>query len=390
MEEKSVGAFKEADKTAGRALNWIPIAIMMVFYGGTWVSPWFYHVTERYNSLIIFVALALLFFINVDWVRQLKGRDTILIAMLLALGLASVNLFIIDSNKGCILVLADFLLMLYTAPHIRLTKRQYRTLAVFFLVMYGIWFAHDMEFSYNTNTGATYTVFTMFAAFIIIAFLAKRKEIFGYLVVLVLLRTGTLVMWHLARGAFSALFFFICFYFFFMLWRPEIHKKTFAFISAFAVFGSLLFVWAYVALSKTGYNAQMPIFYKDIFSGREDIWTEVWNMLIEQPLLGIGSGYELKSFFEYNMHNAMYDILIVHGVIVFIISAYLIIRRLTGMRMRVMKSTYTHIAASAVFAIFFESFIDMDLMWADYAPVLIFLLVTVYSGASAIEEEADG
>lgn len=390
MEEKSVGAFKEADKTAGRALNWIPIAIMMVFYGGTWVSPWFYHVTERYNSLIIFVALALLFFINVDWVRQLKGRDTILIAMLLALGLASVNLFIIDSNKGCILVLADFLLMLYTAPHIRFTKRQYRTLAVFFLVMYGIWFAHDMEFSYNTNTGATYTVFTMFAAFIIIAFLAKRKEIFGYLVVLVLLRTGTLVMWHLARGAFSALFFFICFYFFFMLWRPEIHKKTFAFISAFAVFGSLLFVWAYVALSKTGYNAQMPIFYKDIFSGREDIWTEVWNMLIEQPLLGIGSGYELKSFFEYNMHNAMYDILIVHGVIVFIISAYLIIRRLTGMRMRVMKSTYTHIAASAVFAIFFESFIDMDLMWADYAPVLIFLLVTVYSGASAIEEEADG
>lgn len=390
MEEKSVGAFKEADKTAGRALNWIPIAIMMVFYGGTWVSPWFYHVTERYNSLIIFVALALLFFINVDWVRQLKGRDTILIAMLLALGLASVNLFIIDSNKGCILVLADFLLMLYTAPHVRLTKPQYRTLAVFFLVMYGIWFVHDMEFSYNTNTGATYTVFTMFAAFIIIAYLAKRKEIYGYLVVLVLLRTGTLVMWHLARGAFSALFFFICFYFFFMLWRPEIHKKTFAFISAFAVFGSLLFVWAYVALSKTGYNAQMPIFYKDIFSGREDIWTEVWNMLIEQPLLGIGSGYELKSFFEYNMHNAMYDILIVHGVIVFIISAYLIIRRLTGMRMRVMKSTYTHIAASAVFAIFFESFIDMDLMWADYAPVLIFLLVTVYSGASAIEEEADG
>ena len=390
MEEKSVGAFKEADKTAGRALNWIPIAIMMVFYGGTWVSPWFYHVTERYNSLIIFVALALLFFINVDWVRQLKDRDTILIAMLLALGLASVNLFIIDSNKGCILVLADFLLMLYTAPHVRLTKPQYRTLAVFFLVMYGIWFVHDMEFSYNTNTGATYTVFTMFAAFIIIAYLAKRKEIYGYLVVLVLLRTGTLVMWHLARGAFSALFFFICFYFFFMLWRPEIHKKTFAFISAFAVFGSLLFVWAYVALSKTGYNAQMPIFYKDIFSGREDIWTEVWNMLIEQPLLGIGSGYELKSFFEYNMHNAMYDILIVHGVIVFIISAYLIIRRLTGMRMRVMKSTYTHIAASAVFAIFFESFIDMDLMWADYAPVLIFLLVTVYSGASAIEEEADG
>lgn len=390
MEEKIIGAYKKAAETSGRALNWIPIAIMMVFFGGTWVSPWFYHVTERYNSLIIFAALALLFFINVDWLRQLRSRDTVLFAMLIALTVASANLFIIDSNKGCILVLADFLLMLYTAPHIRFTRLQYMTLAVFFLIMYGIWFVHDMEFSYNTNTGATYTVFTMFAALILIAYFAKKREIFGYFVVLVLLRTGTLVMWHLARGAFSALFFFIFFFLFFMLWRPEKHKKTFAFISAFAVFGSLLFVWAYVSLSKTGYNARMPIFYKDIFSGREDIWTEVWSMLVQQPLLGIGSGYELKSFFEYNMHNAMYDILIVHGVIVFIISAFLIIRRLIETRDRVMVSTYTHIAASAVFAIFFESFIDMDLMWADYAPVLVFLLVTIYSGASAIEEEANG
>ena len=75
---------------------------------------------------------------------------------------------------------------------------------------------------------------------------------------------------------------------------------------------------------------------------------------------------------------------------VFIISAFLIIRRLIETRDRVMVSTYTHIAASAVFAIFFESFIDMDLMWADYAPVLVFLLVTIYSGASVIEEEANG
>ncbi|MCR5747449.1 MAG: O-antigen ligase family protein [Lachnospiraceae bacterium] len=381
MEEKSI---RTASKTAGaseKALNWIPIAIMMVFFGGTWVSPRFYHVTERYNSLIIFVAFAILFFINVDWTGQLKKRDIALYAMLAALITATVNLFIIDSNKGCILVLADFLLMLYMSPHIKFSKLQYRTLAVFFFIMYGIWFVHDMEFSYNTNTGATYTVFTMFAAFMIIAFLAKKKEIFGYLVVLVLLRTGTLAMWHLARGAFAALFFFACFFIFFMIFRPEKYRKFFAFISVFAVFGSLLFVWAYVALSRTGFNAKMPIFYKNIFSGREDIWTEVWNMLIKQPLLGIGSGFELKSFFEYNMHNAMYDILIVHGIPVFLISAFLIIKRLIETGDKVMNSTYTHIAASAIFAIFFESFIDMDLMWADYAPVILFLLVTVYNGA---------
>jgi hypothetical protein len=383
MEEKISGADKDFGKTedTGKGLNWIPIGIMMVFYAGTWIFPWFYHVTERYNSLIIFVALALLFFINVDWLEGLKKKDVLLYALLAALIIATVNLFIIGSNKGCILILADFLLLLYITPHVSFSSLQYRALTVFFFVMYAIWFVHDMEFSYNTNTGATYTAFTTFAALILLVYLAKKKEIMGFFVVITLLRTGTLVLWHLARGAFAALFFFVCFFFIFKVIRPEKHRKGFAFLSCFAVFGSLLFVWSYVQLSHTGFNVKMPVFYKDIFSGREEIWTEVWNMLVEKPLTGIGSGWELESFFEYNMHNAMYDILVVHGIIVFAISAFIIISRLIQMRCRVMESIYTHIAASAVFAIFFESFIDMDLMWADYTPVLLFLIYTVYHGA---------
>ena len=368
-------------------LNWIPLFIMMVFFGGTWIFPMFYHVTERYNSLIIFVCLALLFFINVDLIRRLKEKDKVLIATVAALLIASANLLIIGSNKGCILIIADFLLLLYMAPLVKLSALQYRVLAVFFLLMYGVWFVHDMEFSYNTNTGATYTVFSLFAALIVLRYFSLKKEILGYFIVLALLRTGTLVMWHLARGAFSALIFFACFYLLFIIMDPLRHKWIFRFICFFAVFGSLLFVRAYVALSKTGYNARMPLFYKNVFSGREQIWTEVWNMLIKQPLLGIGSGFSLESFFEYNMHNAMYDILIVHGFIVFFIAAFVIIKRLAGMGEHIKKSPYTMIAGSAIFAIFFESFIDMDLMWADYTPVLFFLLLTLYGGADAASQE---
>ena len=351
---------------------------MMIFFGGTWIFPMFYHITEKYNSLIIFACLALLFVINEDWAGRLKSKDKVLIATVAALLIATANLFIIGSNKGCILIISDFLLLLYIAPHIKLTDTQYRTLAVFFLTMYGVWFLHDMEFSYNTNTGATYTVFSLFAALIILRYLSIEREIMGYFIVLALLRTGTLVLWHLARGAFSALFFFVCFFMLFLIFDPAKYRKAYAFLSCLAVFGSLLFVWAYVALSRTGYNARMPLFYKNVFSGREQIWTEVWNMLKRQPLLGIGSGYELSSFFEYNMHNAMYDILIVHGFIVFAISAFVIIARLIGMRDRIRANPYTLIAGSAIFAIFFESFIDMDLMWADYAPILFFLLITLY------------
>ncbi|MBR1876778.1 MAG: O-antigen ligase family protein [Lachnospiraceae bacterium] len=381
MEKQDKGAY-ENNEGSGRIrdiLSWIPLLILMVFYAGTWSFPYFYHITERYNSLIIFIALALLFFIRVDVIKALKNKDIYLILTAVSLLTATVNLFIIDSNKGCILILADFLLILYMGKEVSLSRVQTGVLSVFFLLMYASWFFYDRAFSYNSNTGATYTVFTLFAALILLKRFYEKYELCGLFIVMAFLRTVTLVFWHLARGAFLALFFFAVFYCLFLLFDPSRYKKLYKFICVFAVFGSLLFVYLYVQLSKTGFNAEMPFFYKNIFSGREQIWSEIWDMLKPRLLTGIGSGYELKSFFEYNIHNAMYDILAVHGILVFAVTAVIMIGRLYQMRDNIRKSPTTLIASSAVFAIFFESFIDMDLMWADYSPVLLFLLLQCFN-----------
>ena len=137
-------------------------------------------------------------------------------------------------------------------------------------------------------------------------------------------------------------------------------------------------------LGSTGFNIKLPFFYKNIFSGREQIWYEVWEILKDQLLTGIGSGRELRSFFEYNIHNAMYDILAVHGVIVFAGSIAIIWNRLkmAGERLDT-RDPGKMCAIAAIFAIFIESFIDMDLMWADYSPVLLILLVTVFGDVKA-------
>ena len=41
-----------------QVINWIALIIMMVFYACTWTFAGFYHITEVYNTLIIFAALA--------------------------------------------------------------------------------------------------------------------------------------------------------------------------------------------------------------------------------------------------------------------------------------------------------------------------------------------
>lgn len=360
-----------------RALNWTALIIMMVFYAFTWTFPGFYHITEIYNTSIIFVALAILFFNNINLVRKFREKDVAFYALTAAVVIAAVNLFIIDSNKGCLLILADFLMVFYLSGELRLTDRQLKTMEVFFLVMYASWFVYDRAFFYNANTGATVTVFTLLAAYVLLNRLCAVREIYGFFIVIALVRTISLVLWHLARGAFIALFVFLILFYVLprSIWKSRYFYRG---MTLFCVFGSLLFVLVYVLMSKTGINPKMPFFYKNVFSGREQIWMEVWDIFIGQPLTGIGSGRALKSFFEYNIHNAMYDILAVHGIIVFALSAILIIRRLFEAGRAVGEKHEKIICLCAVFAIFTESFIDMDLMWADYSPVLLFLLYEIF------------
>ena len=363
-------------------LNWVAVAALMVFYALTWLWPMFYHVTEKYASSIIFLCLALLFFNNVDWVERLKKGEKDLLALLAAGIIAFVNLLIIGSNLGCILILIDMLLLWYLADKVRLDRLQMEFMCAVFTLVFLVWYLIDLAFFYNSNTGASLTVFTSMCVMALITRISAKKELYQLVTVLCFVRIIHLVLWHLARGAFVALFLFMLFYYVVPtdLWKS---RKWFRGIVIFATFGSLAFVFLYVAAAATGMNFKMPFFYKNLFSGREQIWMEIWDKLKEHFLTGIGSGYELESFFEYNIHNVMYDILAVHGVIVFALSAFILVRKLLMMRKGLehlegnalrMKT----LAVSGIFAIAIESFIDMDFMWPDYSPVILFLALIAF------------
>ena len=385
--------YRETNKRKN-IINWIACLILMVFYAGTWLSPYFYHITEIYNSLIVFAALVILFFNNIDVTGQLKSRDYCLYALILAGLVGAANLFIIASNKGCILILADFLLIWYLSSHLRLDGRILEFMNLVFLLVFIVWFAIDLAFSYNSNTGASVTVFTFMCAMLFISRLSAKREIYGLITVLCVVRLVNLVLWHLARGAFIALALFLVFYYL----VPESfykNKRIWTALAFFSTLGSLAFVIFYVALAATGVNFQMPFFYKSLFSGREQIWLEIWKLLRDKLLTGIGSGYVLDSFFEYNIHNVMYDILAVHGCIVFVLALFLIISRMLKMRECFEASggralRLKLLAAAGLFAIAIESFIDMDLMWPDYSPVLLFLLLNIFSDCNLEKNKEDG
>ncbi|MBQ7480743.1 MAG: hypothetical protein IJT80_02570, partial [Lachnospiraceae bacterium] len=122
---------------------------------------------------------------------------------------------------------------------------------------------------------------------------------------------------------------------------------------------------------------------------------ELFGLLVnrEKPYMlftGIGTNFELTSFFEKNVHNAMYNFVVIHGIIVFAGILYFVFKRLLSFRKKVTGSRVAACAMCAVMAVFFESYFDVDLIWADYALNLMFLLCAVNSAHSISDEGCPG
>lgn len=360
---------------------------MFVCYALTFLVPKFYGVTDRYASLFIFCICTVLFFNNVDWISLIRHKDKEIWILAAVVLLTGINLIVIGSNKGCFFVAANFALVWYLGDKILLTKKQIKALSIAYFVLLLLWYfiAYPIFFSdygqmaYNTNTAATFTVFTMICTYGILKEWYHKKELAGLILVIVLVRTVQLVVWHRARGAFIMLLAFLFFYYAASRkwWDSKKIMNVFFYI---LTLGSLVFVALYTTIGQLGVNFQLPFFYKNVFSGRQNIWLEVGKMFIKQPITGIGSGYTLNTFIEYNLHNAMYDLIAVHGILVFAGILIIVYKRFQGFRSISCKNEMVVCALCAVLAVFLESFFDVDLIWADYAPNMLFLLTMIRAG----------
>lgn len=65
---------------------------------------------------------------------------------------------------------------------------------------------------------------------------------------------------------------------------------------------------------------------KHIYSGRQLIWLEAYELFMEHPITGFGSKSELSSFASMNLHNSLIAFYGIYGCIIGTISLYLMIK----------------------------------------------------------------
>ena len=367
--------------------NMALLGTIFILTNALWHFYSWYEVVAPLGTLISAVGLIITLLCYVDVNEML--RDPAFLLMAAGDVLAFVNLCLIGSNKGAILTVFDFLLVLYLANKIKLSNKEV-IISACYLGFYFLYWTIDVKGyfkGYNTNYGGLVLIsgffFIVYAIDYLRHYLVEVKHIdkAKYLLALEIFFFAwgyNIIAWYRSRCALLGL---IAFAILMVLPKKLWANKIFYILTTVAVTaGSVLFSLLYVWLGMMKDTFRIRIFYKDIISGREEIWSELWSAFIKQPFTGIGSSYEIKlewlnGMFE--VHNGLLDILIVHGIPVFSIVIVFLVKRLLELREYAAEDNLSRCAMAGVFAMMMPAFMENYIIVAPYMLMLLVLISMV-------------
>ncbi|MCI8836819.1 MAG: O-antigen ligase family protein [Hungatella sp.] len=374
-------------------IDWCAIILFLFCVFGTTTIPFLWDRVFNIAPFIMFGALGLLLLNNVSIPELLRRKDREFFIMAGGVVLSLVNLFLVRSRMGAFFTIADFFLILYLADKLHFDRIQ---LGVIVSVCFLIWlywqFINRDIFSssrFNTNTPPIFML-AFFCVFICYFFglLSRRGRMpgWGYHVIAVVfvLLLGKRAMDFRCRGVLAALATWVFTYFF----LPK-HKRTIPLVIGF----SLLFAAVYVLLWKTGASTGIIIFGKRFASGRDRIWYEFFRAFVHHPITGIGSDFavmlpDLPERLRI-AHNALLDLLFVHGIPVFLLVLYLMYSQISEMiavsfgpvRAACLASVYASLAIGTFENIYILSPYNMLFM-------MIFLMAHTFASRQEVLHEA--
>lgn len=333
-----------------------------------------YFSVSKYLTLGVFVIVISLFFVNVNFIHELKNKCVDLWILLISGILAPVFLWLADSRWGALLSVWNILLIFYLADKIALPRKSIFTIfgiqtiiLLLFLVTY--------PKTYNPNYCGMY-ISVMYV--VAIAFLEMLKEVkpIRYIYAIIHLLLFGLVSYEIllyrARGPLLALLFFEVLRFFLMKGFGKKKWFTYLLIGGLTI-GDLIFTAIYINLYQIIGDVRMPIFNKRIMSGRQYSWADFWRGFLSRPITGIGSDYEkaISNWSGIDAHNALLSLMAVHGVVLFAVMLYFIIRFLRKQAMDTFTKPIQALLVSGVFMIFVISIFENALYMGPFSNLLV-------------------
>ncbi|MBQ7464754.1 MAG: O-antigen ligase family protein [Lachnospiraceae bacterium] len=331
-----------------------------------------YDVFGRYASLIVFIVLTMLLVPHVK--EMIVARDMRVVLAVVTTLITGINLIVIGSNKGAFFIPADLCLIFVSSFYLRLREKTKMFIAAAGGILTVLWYSF-VRWDYNFNmAGLTFMLFMMMSV-MFLEFMKKEKG-YDYLTLAQIMMYLTAFIYATLYHSRCAMAGILVFGFAIVIRRILISDRLlFTILLIIATAGSVLFTMVYVVLGEKGIAGRF--LYKDLFSGRHLIWKELWAAYFAHPVTGIGSSYVLKSFDIFEVHNGLFDILTVHGTVVFFLILILLCTAMNNAHMAKGDRKIKGFAFAAIFAMlaasYFENFFTVP-------PYSIFFLMFLLFG----------
>lgn len=291
-----------------------------------------YAFTVRFASVLIFLVLGLIalpYFAD-----DIRNKDVDLILAVMTVVFTVIFVLATGSGYGAAFIPSDLALICYVEKRMRLGSSEIRLISFAGALPVILWYSH-VRWSYNFNmAGFTFMIMAFFAM-ILVELTGSGIKLPGsesvprmlteyrqFIEGIIFVTAFILSMLYHSRTVMIGMIMFIAIYALLGVMSTSAWCYRILFLAASV--GAVAFTLIYIKFA--GLFGGVTFLYKDVFSGREGIWRELWGAFLSSPVTGIGSSYELKSFEIFEVHNGMFDILTVHGIIVFTLIIILLFR----------------------------------------------------------------
>lgn len=369
-------------KTLHYIIDWAVILIFLFFIWSAWISHEMWEKVTYIAPVGIFFALGTLFLNHISLIECFRSKDTEFFLMSGGILLGLLNILLIHSGIGAIFTLADFLLILYLANKVYFDKIQLGAIAFSCLLIWFYWQFIDKSAYGNTIYNpngislvifSCFCVFTCYLVYLLSSLFKIPKWIWHFSLLLFLYLLTKRVLSFNARGIIAAIASWMITYYL-------LPKKKFTI--PLVIGTSLLIPAVYVILWKMGYMNGIMIMGKRLASGRDRIWHEFFNVFIQHPITGIGSNFEellpdLSTRLQ-EAHHALLDLLFVHGLPVFLIIFYLLMKRI-GNLITDSYSSVTAVCLASVYGMLASGTFENYYIVSPYNVLMLMIFLIFHS-----------
>ena len=350
----------------------ILISIILMFYLN-WSTAEIHNRLVGVLPLLTAVMLAVLVLLNIKIIY--KDNYQFFLIMLIPI-ITLIGMIVNGSNLGGLFVIVNFSLMLLVSGSIKITKSFILTLSLLFMMFFLYWIILSPG-GFNSNSIGL-VAFTTYigSSFFLRSIKGKimRESFFTIITFLAILA----IINSQSRSTIIGLIIFLLLSYVIpkKIW---LNKKALKLICLFITIGSIGFVMFYLYMWENNILFIIEGTAKKFFSGREAIWNELWSAFKNNIIFGIGSGYNLQSHSNLNVHNSMYNILVIYGLPIFILTFIQIWRRFSYLCFDKERNKFFSLSMAGFISIAIQSFFENTLISVNFIPIILFLLIVTNS-----------